>query len=66
VERGPVEGFGVGQLRDLSQVHHGDAVADVLHDTQVVGDEQVGQAELLPEVLQQVDHLFPDRDIAGG
>ena len=40
-----------------------DPVGDVPHDRQVVGDEQVGQAELLLEVLQQVDHLRLDRHV---
>jgi len=66
VERDPVEGLGVGQFRELSQVHHGHAVADVLHNAQVVGNEQVGQAKLLLEVLEEIDHLPPDRDVEGG
>ena len=37
-----------GQLHQLAQVHHRHAVADVAHDGEVVGDEQVGQAELSP------------------
>ena len=52
-----------GHLDDLAQVHHGDAVGDVAHDGEVVRDEQVGQAELVLEVLQQVDDLRLDRDV---
>ena len=37
--------------------------ADVLDHRQVVGDEQVGEAELLLQVLEQVDHLRLDRDV---
>ena len=36
---------------------------DVADDGQVVGDEQVGQAELALEVLQEVDDLRPHRDV---
>ena len=53
----------VRHLDDLAQVHHGDAVADVAHDRQVVGDEQVRQAELALQVLEQVDDLRLDRHV---
>ena len=33
------------------------------HDRQVVGDEQVGQAELLLQILEQVDDLRLDRNV---
>ena len=33
----------VGQLHHLAQIHHADAVGDVLDNAQVMGDEQVGQ-----------------------
>ena len=35
----------------------------VAHDGQVVGDEQVGQAEVVLQVLEQVDDLRLDRDV---
>ena len=50
-------------LDDLAQVHHGHTIGSVVDDRQVVGNEQVGQAVLLLEVLQQVDDLRLDRDI---
>ena len=40
----------VGELGDAAQVHHRDAVADVLDHAQVVGDEEVGQAQLALEL----------------
>ena len=55
--------LGVGDLDQLADVHHRDAVADVLDDAQVVGDEQVGQAELVLQVLEQVEDLRLDRDV---
>ena len=33
------------------------------HDAQVVGDEQVGQAEVVLQVVEQVDDLGLDRDV---
>ena len=55
----------VGQLDELAEVHHPDPVADVLDDRQVVGDEQVGQVELAPEVEEQVQDLALDRHVEG-
>ena len=43
-----VERLAVGDLHDLAEVHHRDAVGDVADDGQVVGDEEVGEAELAP------------------
>ena len=53
-------------LDDLAEVHHRDPVGDLADDGQVVGDEHVGQAELVLEVLQQVDDLGLDRDVERG
>src|SRR6266545_2597231 len=50
---------GRGHLDELAEVHHRDPVADVPHDRQVVGDEQVGEVEFPLEVDQQVDDLRP-------
>ena len=41
-----------GQLHDDAQVHHGHAVADVAHHGEVMGDEQVGQVELVLQLLR--------------
>ena len=51
VKGAAIEGLAVGQFHQFSQIHHRHPVADVLHHRQVVGDEQVGQAELLLEGL---------------
>ena len=47
-------------LHHLPQVHHQDAVGDrCLHHGQVMGDQQIGQGPLLPQVQQQIDDLAP-------
>ena len=51
----------VGELDQLAQVHDGDPLAEMADHAQVVGDEEVGQAELVAQVLQQVDYLGLDR-----
>ena len=54
-----------GQFHHVAQVHHRNAVGDVLDDVQVVGDEQVGQAQALLQVRQQVDDLGLDGHVQG-
>ena len=49
--------LGVAQLHQLPQVHYGDGVAHVLHRRQVVGYKDVGDAPLVLDVFQQVQHL---------
>ena len=60
-----VELLGRPDLDELAEVHHGDVVGDVAHHGEVVGDEQVGQVELVLEVLQQVDDARLDRHVEG-
>ncbi len=63
VQRREEERFLVGVFDDLAEIHHGDAVADVLDDGQIVGDEEIGQPLLLLQPHHQVDHLRLDRHI---
>ena len=58
--RVPVDVFGRTDLDDVPPRHHGNAVGDVTDDREVVRDEDVGEAELLLQVLHQVDHLRLD------
>src|SRR5262249_36477966 len=55
-----------GDLDDLAEIHHRDAGADVLDDREVVGDKDVGQAELLLQLLQQIDDLRLDGHVERG
>ena len=54
---------GAGLLHDLAQVHDGGAVADVPHHGQIVGDEQIGEAEAVLQLFQEVQHLRLDGDV---
>ena len=38
---------------DAAEIHHGDAVADMLDDAEVVADHDVGEAHLVLELEQQ-------------
>ena len=57
---------GVGQLDHLAEVHDGDAVGDMAHDQQIVGDEQIGQAEFFLQLGEHVDDLRLDRHVQRG
>ena len=63
VERRGVEAPRRGDLDDAPNIHHGHAVAHVLHHAEVVRHEQVGQAEPVLQFQQQVDDLRLHRDI---
>ena len=45
--------FGFRQFHHLADVHHADAVGDMLDHAQVVGNEQVGEVEFPLQILQQ-------------
>ena len=53
------------QLDDLAEIHQRHPVADVAHDREIVRDEDVGQAELLLEIGEQVENLGLDRHVEG-
>ena len=60
----PVERrLGGALLDDPAEVHHHHPVGHVPHDGQVVGDEQVGDAELLLQLVEQVQHLRLHREV---
>src|SRR5919197_3723780 len=63
VQRPLVEINAVGELNDLSQIHHRDTVADMAYHGKVVRDEEVGQLEAILQLLEQVDHLRLDGDV---
>ena len=60
------DGLVAAQLHHLAQVHDGHPVTDVLHHAQIVADEEICQAQLLLQVLQQVQNLGPDGHVQGG
>ncbi len=53
-------------LDDPTRVHHGHAIGELVHDAEIVGDEQDRHAELLLQVAQQLEDLRLDRDIQCG
>ena len=61
-----VDLVGVAEFDDATEIHHRDAVGDVLHHREIVGDEEIGQPELALEIEQQVEDLALDRDVERG
>ena len=62
--RVPGRGIHVGRrphLDQLTQIHHADAVGDVVHHREVVGDKDVGERVLSLQIGQQVQHLGLNR-----
>ena len=53
----------VPDLDDLARIHHRHAMGDFAHNGQVMGDEEVGEAEPLLQRLQQVDDLRLGADV---
>ena len=54
---------GLAHLHDPAAVHHRHAVADVLHQPQVVGDEEIRQLQPRLQVQEQLHHLRLNRDV---
>ena len=52
-----------GYFHNFPQVHDRDRGGNILHHTQIVGDEQVGQPHLALKILHQVDYLRLNRHI---
>ncbi len=53
----------VCHFHESACIHHANAITDVFHHTQVMGDKEIGQPHLLLQVLQQVDGLRGDGHI---
>src|SRR6266511_838571 len=63
MERVGVEHLLRGELHEVAEVHHRDAIGDVVHDAQVVRDEQVRELDLLLEIVEEVEDLRLDRHV---
>src|ERR1700730_5836028 len=63
MERGGIKLAGWRGLDDATEIHHGNAPADMLDDRQIVGNKEISETEFLLQVLQQIDDLGLDRHI---
>ena len=60
------ERLAVRELDDPAEVHHRDPVAHVPDNTEIVADEDEGQAALRLELLQKIQDLRAHRDVERG
>ena len=58
--------LGGALLDDLASVHDGDGVCHLGHEGEVVGDEDHREAELLAQLVEQVDDLLLHGHVEGG
>ena len=54
------------ELDDAAEVHHADAIGDVVDHREVVRDEEIGEAHPLLQVAHQVQHLRLHRHVERG
>lgn len=62
---GGEEGAGIRHLAHLAQIENDDPVGNVSHQTQIVGDEQVGHLPLPAEPHQHIDDLALNGNVQG-
>jgi hypothetical protein len=53
-------------FNDATDIHDRNAVTHVLHDTEVMGDEEVREAQFRLQIEQQIDYLGLDGDVESG
>jgi hypothetical protein len=53
--------FGRPDLGDLAEIHHHHPIRHEAHHVEIMGDEDEGEAELVLEVEQEIEHLRLDR-----
>ena len=58
-----IDVVGIGDLDDLTLVHHHDFVGDVFHYGEVVRYENIGQVKLVLQILQEIENLRLHRDV---
>ena len=49
--------FGAGFLDQAAEIEHTDAVSHVLHHSQVMADQHIGQAKVVLEIAHQIEDL---------
>ena len=54
------------EFDEATDVHDGDASGELSDNGERVGDEQIGERELLLKLLEQGEDLCADRDVEGG
>lgn len=55
----------IGLFNNLTAEHDDDIMADMFHDCKIMRNKQVRKAELILEILEQVNDLSLDTDVQG-
>src|SRR5580704_5746492 len=63
VARAGIDLGAVADLDDLAEIHHGNAMTEIAYDRQIVCDEQIGEAEFVLQIAQQIEHARLDADV---
>ena len=50
---------------NLTEIHHCDFIAEMLHHSEIVRNKKVGQPILALQIAKQVENLGLDRDVEG-
>jgi len=60
MERGSIEIVPIRYFHDLSQIHDGHTIAEILDHAQIMGDKEIGELITLLEVLEKIQDLGLD------
>jgi hypothetical protein len=63
MQRPAEEIFPIRHLHHLSHIHDCNSITDMFDDAKVMGDEEVGETQLVSKIHQEVEDLSLDRDI---
>ena len=56
----------VRKLHHSAQIHHGNTVGNVAYHQQIVRDKEVGQSQLILQLVKHIDDLRLDRNVERG
>ena len=57
--------LGLADLDQPAEIHHPDAGRHEAHHREIVGDQEIGEAEPVLQITHQVEDLRLDRDVEG-
>ncbi|MNL86121.1 hypothetical protein D3C87_2146960 [compost metagenome] len=53
-------------LDEVAQIHHTQPVTDKFNHAQIMGNKNIGQIQLLLQLVHQIQHLGLNRNVQGG
>src|ERR1044072_5566634 len=51
---------------EATEIHHRDALADMRHHGEVMGDEDISEPEIALQLGEQIEHVAADRHVKRG